>query len=108
VNSGANDHDVRAQRISLGGVATTTTTMPSGGACADPIAVVYGDPGPSSAPVVTATDALFVLRAAVGSETCALCVCDVNGSASITASDALLALNFAVGQPIELMCPPCS
>ena len=59
-------------------------------------------------PVVTATDALFVLRAAVGTETCALCVCDTNGSGTITASDALVALNFAVGQPIELMCPPCS
>jgi hypothetical protein len=87
---------------------TTTTTMPGAGTCADPIAQVHGDAGPSEPRVVTATDALFVLRAAVGIETCAPCVCDTNGSGAVTASDALLTLSFAVGQPVELTCPPCN
>jgi hypothetical protein len=114
VDSGFNEHDVRAQRISLGitqtttTTTTTTTTMSSGGICADPIALTHGEPPPPPGRVVTATDALFVLRAAVGSETCQLCVCDVNGSGGVTASDALVTLSAAVGQPVSLMCPPCS
>jgi hypothetical protein len=53
----------------------------------------------------TATDALAILRAAVGSRACELCVCDVNASGNIVASDALLALRRAVGGAIELICP---
>jgi len=58
----------------------------------------------------TASDALFILQAAVGSQTCALCVCDVDGgaSATVSASDALRVLRRAVGQSIELVCPDCS
>ncbi|HYC01501.1 MAG TPA: hypothetical protein VEC57_20385 [Candidatus Limnocylindrales bacterium] len=57
----------------------------------------------------TASDCLFVLRAAVGSQSCSpSCVCDTNGSATITASDSLLCLKVAVGQPLPLQCPtPC-
>jgi len=55
-----------------------------------------------------ASDALFVLRTAVGNVSCDLCVCDVNDSGTITASDALIVLQFAVGQPVVLNCPPCS
>ena len=77
---------------------TTTTTVPLQGNCADP-----NDDG-----AVTATDALFILRAGVGSETCADCVCDANGSGSVTATDALLALQVAVGLDVPLNCPPCT
>jgi hypothetical protein len=56
---------------------------------------------------VKAGDALTVLRVAVGTADCELCVCDVNDSGEVTSSDALLALRLAVGQPIELDCPVC-
>jgi hypothetical protein len=55
----------------------------------------------------TASDALFTLRAAVGSATCALCVCDVNGDGHVTASDALLVLRAAVGTIVSFSCPAC-
>ena len=57
---------------------------------------------------ILASDALFVLRAAVGSESCAQCVCDADGSGATSATDALIVLRRAVGQPAELSCPPCS
>jgi hypothetical protein len=50
------------------------------------------------------TDALFVLRASVGAELCALCVCDVNASGTVTVVDALAVLKRTVGQPVELVC----
>ena len=56
----------------------------------------------------TASDALFALRAAVGSETCPACVCDVDSSGSVTASDALAILRRAVGLGAALVCPPPS
>jgi hypothetical protein len=56
---------------------------------------------------VTASDALFVLRAAVGSQTCPLCVCDVDDSGTIVSSDALRTLRAAVGQQVALVCPDC-
>lgn len=61
----------------------------------------------SSGSSPTATDALFILNAAVGLTSCELCVCDVDGSGAITASDALIALQIAVGGLIPLQCPPC-
>ena len=80
--------------------------MPGGGGvCGDPVDPSLGSGPPS---VVTASDALFTLKSAVGSETCALCVCDVNDSGSITASDALLVLSHAVGVGVGLDCPTCS
>jgi hypothetical protein len=51
------------------------------------------------------SDALFVLRAAVGSSLCVACNCDVNDSGSIAANDALIVLRAAVGQPVTLNCP---
>jgi hypothetical protein len=57
--------------------------------------------------VITASDALFALQAAVGARTCALCVCDVNDSGAVTASDALSVLKVAVGGAAELDCPAC-
>jgi cysteine-rich repeat protein len=57
--------------------------------------------------VVTASDALFVLQAAVGGPACANCVCDVNASGTVTASDALAVLQSAVRTPDLLACMPC-
>src|ERR1041385_4178294 len=51
---------------------------------------------------ITASDALLVLRAAVGSDQCQLCVCDTDGSLQVTATDALLTLKKAVGQAVTL------
>jgi hypothetical protein len=75
------------------------------GICGDPVAQVVGDVAPPR--VITATDALFVLRVAVAIASCELCVCDVNNSGSVTASDALAVLNKAVGSGPTLTCPPC-
>jgi hypothetical protein len=77
---------------------TTTTSMPGG----EPV------PGDANGDgVVTATDALVTLKAAVGTASCAACICDADGSGSISATDALLILKVAVGQQIELMTPAC-
>jgi cysteine-rich repeat protein len=86
---------------------TTTTTLPLP-ACADPVAFTALAAGGVQPRAVTASDALFVLRTGVGSETCLLCVCDVNASGSVTASDALVVLRQAVGQSVSLLCPACS
>ena len=54
----------------------------------------------------TASDCLFILRAAVGSATCdPACVCAPKGSLPTTATDALICLKKAVGQAITLDCP---
>lgn len=54
----------------------------------------------------TASDALFVLRAAVGQRVCPLCECDTDSSGAIVASDALRVLQAAVGLQVSLTCPP--
>lgn len=51
------------------------------------------------------SDALFVLRGAVGLETCPLRVCDIDGNAEVRSSDALRLLRIAVGTALELLCP---
>jgi hypothetical protein len=53
----------------------------------------------------TASDALAILQAGIGTQDCRLCVCDVDNSGSIVATDSLLTLNLAVGQPIDRNCP---
>lgn len=53
----------------------------------------------------TASDALYVLRAAVGLKACAACDCDVDGSGQISATDALAALQASVGLPAPSLCP---
>jgi|GEM_PF-1137426 len=58
--------------------------------------------------VRNATDALFILRAAVGLDSCSLLVCDVTGDLHILASDALRSLQYAVGLPVLLECPDLS
>lgn len=77
---------------------TTTTTMAASGSCGLPV---------SAGPLPTATDALAVLRAAVGLLVCAPCVCDADSSGAITATDALIVLRAAVGIADARMCPPC-
>jgi cysteine-rich repeat protein len=79
--------------------------------CGDPVAsstAVTGsiDPQPTTN-AVTASDALLVLRAAVGGQSCALCVCDVNDDGVVTATDALIVLKTAVGTGGALLCPAC-
>jgi hypothetical protein len=55
-----------------------------------------GDPNGEGG--ITATDALFVLRASVGlEECCLLAVCAVTGGVDVVATDALLVLRVAVG-----------
>jgi len=66
------------------------------GTCGDPVPV-FGS--------VTATDAMFILRTAVGLSTCTPCVCDLNGSGTVTSTDALRALQYAVGNDVALECP---
>jgi hypothetical protein len=55
----------------------------------------------------TASDALVVLRAAVGTATCKTCVCDTTGEGLVTSSDALRVLRFAIGLGVVLDCPAC-
>ena len=54
---------------------------------------------------VTATDAIYILRAAIGLGTCDACVCDVDDTGAITTTDALRTLQHAVGLDIPLQCP---
>jgi hypothetical protein len=54
---------------------------------------------------VSASDALGILRTAVGGANCALWLCDVDENGAITASDALRTLQAAVGAPVALDCP---
>jgi len=54
--------------------------------------------------VVSASDALGILAAAVGVAQCLPCVCDLDLSGSVTATDALIALNYSVGLISELTC----
>ena len=111
---GSSSTNVMGRRFELLASTTTTTTLPVPiGQCGDPISSpqpLLALPSTSKsarARVVTATDALFVLQAAVGSQMCAPCVCDVNNSAGTTSTDALIVLQASVGQPVSFTCPPC-
>jgi cysteine-rich repeat protein len=64
-----------------------------------------GIPTSATATEPKTSDALFVLRTAVGTVTCDVLVCDVNNSGEVNTSDALAVLRSAVGQPVELVCP---
>jgi hypothetical protein len=86
----------------------TTTTLGGTSECGDPVALTAGSVSAGTGNAVSASDALFILRAAVGLDSCQLCVCDVNDSSSISATDALAVLNAAVGLPVSLDCPACS
>jgi len=78
--------------------ATTQSASAAPGDCGQPV---------STGPSPTASDCLFILQVAVGTEACTpeACVCDPSGDANTTASDALMCLAKAVGQPVTLTCP---
>jgi len=60
----------------------------------------------SSGAAPTASDCLFILKAAVGTESCSPeCICAPSGTLPVKATDALLCLNAAVGAPTPLNCP---
>jgi hypothetical protein len=84
--------------VSLVVVVPGQRVLAAQGDCGQPVS--SGD-GP------TATDALFVLRVAVGLDSCEPCVCDVDGSGATTAGDALLALKVSVGEGLPLACVSC-
>jgi len=63
-----------------------------------------GQPTSRGASTPSATDSLFVLRAAVGIGTCKPCVCDTDASGLIAATDALAILRSAVGLGPSLAC----
>lgn len=88
---------VSAALVAIIGVAAQSQA--AGGACGRPV---------SNGQTPVASDALYVLRSAVGSTPCAACVCDTDGSGSMTAIDALIDLKAAVGQPVNLSCPVCA
>lgn len=71
----------------------------------DCVLIPCGKPTNSSGAAPKSSDALFVLKAAVGQATCSPRVCDVDSSGKILASDALRVLKAAVGQPVSLSCP---
>jgi hypothetical protein len=91
---------------------STSTTEMTNRPCGDPVALVANTKRANrivggGVRAVVASDALFVLKAAVGSLQCPLCTCDVDNSGAITASDALRTLKKAVGQPVTMTCPAC-
>lgn len=77
---------------------------------ASPADAAFNDCGQpvSDGATPTASDALFILGAAVGTQTCDPCVCDTNASGGITAGDALATLAAAVGGQGVLSCEPCN
>jgi hypothetical protein len=78
------------------GSTTTTTELPPA-VCGD-----FDENGK-----VAISDALAVLRTAVGVLQCAPCVCDVDGNGSVSISDALVVLRIAVGQNPNTNCSDC-
>jgi hypothetical protein len=75
---------------------STSTTLPEEG-CAAPV---------TGLPLPSATDCLFILGAAVGTDACETeCLCAPKGSLPVSATDALLCLRAAVGEAVLLDCP---
>jgi hypothetical protein len=97
--------DILLAPVALSGT-TTTTTVACGGTCGDPVSHSL-EAGDTAGGLVTASDALFILIAAVQPlQPCAPCICDVDASGEITAVDALLTLLAATGDDSSLTCPP--
>jgi len=57
--------------------------------------------------LLTASDALAVLRTAIGTGACEVCVCDTNASGTVTATDALWVLRAVLGLPAAVHCTSC-
>ncbi|HYC53893.1 MAG TPA: choice-of-anchor L domain-containing protein [Candidatus Binatia bacterium] len=79
-------------------IAGATTSAAALGDCAQPL---------SNGIKPNTSDALAILKAAVGGDQCDAnpCICDPNGDDKILTTDALYALKVAVGQSLVLMCP---
>ena len=89
------DPSLGCQSSFLPGPNCTTTTL-GNAVCGD-----FSGDG-----IVTATDALGALRAAVGTDSCPLSICDVNADGAVRATDALAILRAAVGLGGALNCTP--
>lgn len=90
-------------RTFVSGVVGVTTlacveTASAAGVCGQPT---------SSGVVATATDARYVLLAAIGARFCDACVCDTDGSGGIAATDSLAILSVSIGISATFSCPPC-
>lgn len=103
----------RAPAIASGGDPTFVVVWQSYGQDGD-LEGIYGQMYFDDAPIcgdavtdgsVTATDALAILNAAVGTFACLPCLCDVNSANGVTATDALIVLRKSVGQALVLNCP---
>jgi hypothetical protein len=81
---------------------TTSTTLFSSTTTTISTAVDCGDANGDGS--ITTTDALFILRGAVGLETCPLVVCDVDSNGQVLTGDSLRVLQAAIGLPVELAC----
>jgi len=79
----------------LGGAATVDA---ANGDCGQPVSTGVGP---------TASDALLVLRVAVGAASCDVCICNADGTGPVAATDALIVLRIAVGEQLQLNCPAC-
>ncbi len=78
---------------------------PCGANCGNPVR----QPNEQSAidpSLITPSDALSILRCAIGVQTCTPCVCDVDADGDITANDALLTLGAAISAAVTVTCPP--
>jgi len=97
------DRAVAVRSFGIFLVCTCCLLLPRGSAQADN--------GDCSQPVSSgagpaASDCLFILKTAVGSETCEPeCICAPKGTFPVTTTDALLCLRGAVGQSVSLNCP---
>ena len=77
-------------------IVDTTPAQAAAGDCSQPL---------SSGSAPTASDCLFILRVAVGSDVCdPECMCAPKGTMPATTTDALLCLNKAVGRTVTLAC----
>jgi cysteine-rich repeat protein len=82
-----------------------TQDVPGNYCRADCVRAACGRPENSKAEAPLTSDALFILRVAVGSSSCDARVCDVDVPAGVAASDALAVLKRAVGIAVALRCP---
>jgi hypothetical protein len=91
-----------AALLSLPLIGSPTPATAANGDCGQPV---------STGASPTASDCLFILKVAVGSQTCdPACICNTDGNpptGGTSATDALLCLKIAVGQPgVSLNCMP--
>jgi hypothetical protein len=85
--------------------ATAALLLGAGASCAEADLGECAQPLTSGASA-TASDCLFILRAAIGTVTCSpACVCAPGGSLPVAATDALVCLKGATGQDVGFDCP---